>query len=354
MPDVDTGWVSEYAEAASVAARRFEINTPLRMAAWLGNIAYESGQLNYWREFTPPLSLGNYYGRGPIQLTGEGNYEACGDYIGHDLVGNPDLVASDTLIGFMSAAWFYRYGNGDQNVFADEGDFWTCYLRVLGSDNGTFPERKVFYDRALHSLGEEVIVTTTVTPADIIQIGRQMLGAEYSQWDGTWPPEDGAPFWMTGDVSVDLVKRDGCNCAGFLNAILRILGLPPAGGTGSIGDYLIDLEDFDVNLPAVPGAIALRPWTGGVGNLEEGHVAIYLDEHTLLQSDHRGVNEQDQDYDSQPWAGFTVYGLLPGVNYEQGSPPGDQTDKEMWEKYGWWTYESEKSWNLRYFPPGNA
>jgi cell wall-associated NlpC family hydrolase len=204
------------------------------------------------------------------------------------------------------------------------------------------------YPMALELLKDWQGEVTMVTAQDLIATGRQMMGSAYEQWDGTWPPSAGAPFWMIGDVSVDLVLKYGCNCSGFLNAILRLNGLPAAGGTGSIGDYLIDLQDFDVSTPAVPGALALRPWSGGVGDLSEGHVALYTGAHSLLQADHRGVNELDTDTVSQSWAGFTVYGLLPNVDY---SPAPVEPNEELWRKYGWWTYESESSWNLKFYPP---
>lgn len=185
-----------------------------------------------------------------------------------------------------------------------------------------------------------------VRPEDLIATGRELQGASYGQWDGYWPPSAGAPFWMYGAVSVDLVLEYGCNCAGFINAIRRVNGLDALGGTGSIGDRLINLLDFDVTTPAVPGAIALRPWSGGVADVNEGHVALYTSAHDLLQADHRGVNEEDSDYDSQPWAQFTVYGLMDDVLYEDGP----DSDPQLWERFGW--YEAiNPQWDLRWHSP---
>ncbi|CAJ1972945.1 unnamed protein product [Sphenostylis stenocarpa] len=48
-----------------------------------------------------------YYGRGPIQISWNYNYGACGRAIGVDLLNNPDLVATDPLISFKSAIWFW-------------------------------------------------------------------------------------------------------------------------------------------------------------------------------------------------------------------------------------------------------
>ncbi|KAK4278164.1 hypothetical protein QN277_016048 [Acacia crassicarpa] len=48
-----------------------------------------------------------YYGRGPIQLTWNYNYGQCGKAIGVDLLKNPDLVATNPVISFKTALWFW-------------------------------------------------------------------------------------------------------------------------------------------------------------------------------------------------------------------------------------------------------
>ncbi|CDP01819.1 unnamed protein product [Coffea canephora] len=48
-----------------------------------------------------------YYGRGPIQLTHNYNYGLAGQAIGADLINNPDLVATDAVISFKTAIWFW-------------------------------------------------------------------------------------------------------------------------------------------------------------------------------------------------------------------------------------------------------
>ena len=131
-------------------AKRFEINTPLRLAHFLAQCGHESGgfkatqeNLNYsasglkgifskyfkeaglaesyqrnpqkiasrvygGRMGNGPESTGEGYkfrGRGYIQLTGKDNYTAFGKAINEDMTANPDKVA--THYALLSAAWFF-------------------------------------------------------------------------------------------------------------------------------------------------------------------------------------------------------------------------------------------------------
>ncbi|TVU19305.1 hypothetical protein EJB05_35446, partial [Eragrostis curvula] len=48
-----------------------------------------------------------YFGRGPIQLTHNYNYGPAGQAIGRDLLNNPELVATDAVVSFKTALWFW-------------------------------------------------------------------------------------------------------------------------------------------------------------------------------------------------------------------------------------------------------
>ncbi|XP_073011512.1 endochitinase-like [Typha latifolia] len=48
-----------------------------------------------------------YYGRGPIQISYNYNYGPAGEAIGVDLLNDPDLVATDPIISFKTALWFW-------------------------------------------------------------------------------------------------------------------------------------------------------------------------------------------------------------------------------------------------------
>nr|AAC16011.1 basic chitinase [Elaeagnus umbellata] len=57
---------------------------------------------------TYPCASGKqYYSRGPMQLSWNYNYGQCGRAIGVDLLRNPDLVATDPVVSFKTAIWFW-------------------------------------------------------------------------------------------------------------------------------------------------------------------------------------------------------------------------------------------------------
>jgi len=128
----------------------FKISSPLVLAHFLAQCAHESGNFKYTREnlnysaqgllktfpkyFSKDTAeiaarkpalianivygsrMGNgakdtndgfrYSGKGYLMLTGKQNYKAFGDFIGVDVVSNPDLVA--TKYPLLSAAWFFE------------------------------------------------------------------------------------------------------------------------------------------------------------------------------------------------------------------------------------------------------
>ncbi|XP_039039929.1 endochitinase EP3-like [Hibiscus syriacus] len=49
----------------------------------------------------------SYYGRGPIQLTGNINYGKAGNALKLDLLKNPEIVATDTVVSFKASLWYW-------------------------------------------------------------------------------------------------------------------------------------------------------------------------------------------------------------------------------------------------------
>jgi putative chitinase len=141
----------------------FEINTPARQAAFLAQVAHESGQLLYVRELASGTAyegradLGNtqlgdgvkYKGRGLIQITGRNNYAALMMALDIDCLEHPELLESP-INACRSAGWFW--GTHKLNQLADIPDFLTITKRINGGTNG-LADRQAFYATAKQVLG---------------------------------------------------------------------------------------------------------------------------------------------------------------------------------------------------------
>jgi len=142
---------------------KFSINTPLRLAHFLSQVAHESGNFKFLKEnlnygaaglrttfpkyFKDDITakqyernqekianrvyssrMGNgdeasgdgwkFRGRGYIQLTGKVNYTEFDKVVDDDILSNPDLVSNKYPL--LSAAWFWNSRN--LNELADKGN----------------------------------------------------------------------------------------------------------------------------------------------------------------------------------------------------------------------------------------
>jgi putative chitinase len=172
------GIAAQWLEPLNAAMARFNINTPKRMAAFIGQCAHESANfatltenLNYrmeslvnvWPRHFPTLDvaaqyhrkpeqianrayanrMGNgpeasgegwkYRGRGLIQLTGKDNYQLASDALRVDLVENPDTVTEPAMAA-MTAAWFWN--KRGLNELADKGENENISKRINGGTHG--------------------------------------------------------------------------------------------------------------------------------------------------------------------------------------------------------------------------
>lgn len=155
-------WVGPLINAMS----RYGIDTPKRQAAFLAQIAHESGRFVYVREIWGPTKaqqgyegrrdLGNdkpgdgkrFMGRGLIQITGRANYEAVGKALGLNLLVNPELLEEPELAA-LSAAWFWDARG--LNELADADQFRTITRRINGGLNG-YDERVALWKSARNAL----------------------------------------------------------------------------------------------------------------------------------------------------------------------------------------------------------
>lgn len=166
MPNLKRSLCESYFPFLAQAMAEFEINKPLREAAFLAQIAHESGEFRYFEEIWGPTSaqrkyeppsrkareLGNeepgdgkrYKGRGPIQITGRGNYRLFGKMLNLDLVGHPERAA-DPEVAFRIAGAFWK--SRGLNELADRREFERITRRINGGLNG-LEERRKFYNKA--------------------------------------------------------------------------------------------------------------------------------------------------------------------------------------------------------------
>lgn len=171
------------------AMRRFEINTPARVAAFLAQLAVESQELNkleenlsyapgrltaVWPKRFPNADLARPYsrnpeklanavyagrlgngdeasrdgyrfrGRGLIQVTGRANYAAIGKILDVDLINMPDTLFEPRYAALSAGAF---WAANDLNKYADDGDLGGITYRVTGS-RATVEERKRYYETA--------------------------------------------------------------------------------------------------------------------------------------------------------------------------------------------------------------
>ena len=89
-----------------------------------------------------------FIGRGLKQLTGKDNYARCGNSLGLDLVGNPDLLL-EPLAAARSAGWFWKANA--LSTFADAGDIKGMTKKINGGYIG-LEQRQKLYDKCLAAI----------------------------------------------------------------------------------------------------------------------------------------------------------------------------------------------------------
>jgi putative chitinase len=183
---------SKWEAPLQAAFDKYEINTPKRQAAFIGQCSHESANfkvlqenLNYsaeglmktWPSRFPTKEIADQYarqpakiagkvyngrmgntseeeaskffGRGLIQLTGRENYERCGNAIGADLINQPQLLVEPNYAA-LSAGWFWnKHG---LNELADQQEHGQITKRINGGTLG-LDDRIAKTTKAAQALG---------------------------------------------------------------------------------------------------------------------------------------------------------------------------------------------------------
>ena len=177
LPGISATRKGECLPCLQAAMEEFAIDKPGRAAAFIAQLAHESGTFRYLEEiwgptaaqlrYEPPgtlaTKLGNteagdgkcFKGRGPIQITGRANYRRFGDLLGTDLVSDPARAAVPDLAFRIAGLFWSKKG---LNELADQPgveSFREITRRINGGFNG-LEERQKFYAAACAVLGVTV------------------------------------------------------------------------------------------------------------------------------------------------------------------------------------------------------
>jgi len=181
MPSAPIANISMYSEAFSKILPKYKIDTPKRIAAFLGQIAVESGQLKFTKELPskwnkknpkdPKEPVGSLYegrkllgnnqpgdgpkfiGRGILQLTGRNNYDSFGKKVGEDLISKPELACDPIIATKIACQYFVDKG------LLELADVWNLdeiTRKVNGNAKLHLIERIAFSERALRILNAKV------------------------------------------------------------------------------------------------------------------------------------------------------------------------------------------------------
>ena len=191
MPYASSRDISTYVKPLNKVLYDFDIATTKRAAAFIAQVAHESGSLRYKEEIASGAAyegrrdLGNtqpgdgkrYKGRGLIQLTGRANYRACGKGLGLDLENNPELVVKDSYTNAAVAGWYWQSRN--INAAADAGNFEKVTRLINGGLNG-YQDRCQFWERA------KKVLASTPSGVSASSSSRESVSVPKSWRDVNW------------------------------------------------------------------------------------------------------------------------------------------------------------------------
>lgn len=168
-----------------------QINSALRVAAFMAQLAHESAEYRYMEEIdeghylegradlgnTRPGDGSRFKGHGPIQLTGRDVHAKCGEALGIDLIANPTLITTPKY-GTLSSAWFWREFKPALNPAAEKGWF-RVTTRLVNGGYTHLDRRIAYYQRNRALLG-----LAPYTEHDEDQSIRQFQGSKGLVVDG--------------------------------------------------------------------------------------------------------------------------------------------------------------------------
>lgn len=164
MPSATSANINKYHPHLNTTMQKYRINTPVRIAHFISQLAHETMSFRYSEEiasgaaYEGRANLGNtqpgdgrrFKGRGLIQLTGRANYTDYKKASGIDVVSNPEIVSEDPHVCVDVAGWFWKKNN--INTLADKDDVRAVTRRINGGYNG-LADRTNYLKNAKQVLG---------------------------------------------------------------------------------------------------------------------------------------------------------------------------------------------------------
>lgn len=140
-----------------------DITTPRRVAAFMAELAHESGEYQYmeeiadgrdyeWRNDLGNVEAGDgprFRGHGPIQITGRTNHRRCGEALGLDLLAEPTLICRPEH-GTAAAVWFWN--DKGLSPLADM-DWFVAITRAINGGTNGLEDRLAYWRRNRELLG---------------------------------------------------------------------------------------------------------------------------------------------------------------------------------------------------------
>ena len=128
----------------------FEVNSNIRIAAFIAQVAHESGSLRYKEEIASGKAyegrrdLGNVYpgdglrykGRGIIQLTGRHNYNWASRHLKIDLVANPERAKEPIISSGIACLYWKSRGLNEYADINTKKAFREITRKINGGYNG--------------------------------------------------------------------------------------------------------------------------------------------------------------------------------------------------------------------------
>ncbi|XP_027119819.1 endochitinase EP3-like [Coffea arabica] len=141
------------------------------IAAFFAHVTHETGHLCYIEEIDGPskdycdesntqypcVPGKGYYGRGPIQISWNFNYGPAGESIGFNGLSQPETVATDNVISFKTALWYWMNHCHD---LITSGQGFGATIRAIngglecdGANPNTVSARVEYYTEYCNQLG---------------------------------------------------------------------------------------------------------------------------------------------------------------------------------------------------------